>query len=456
MKFPFLGTIEFESINRKIFRAALIIGSFTIVVRIGSTVKELAVAKSFGRGDALDTFLIAYLLPSFVVGLVLGSLGAALVPTFIEIRHNRGVEAAQKLFSSMMLLSLVILVPVMIILGLLAPYYLPYIGSGFSPAKLHLTCELLYMLLPFVFFSGITVCASAGLNAGEKFALPSLIPLVSPLTVILFIALRAQNWGPFSLAAGTVAGSFLEAVILTWALRANGIRPTLRWYGLDPGVRSVLRQFTPTLAGSFLMGSTLVVDQSMAAMLHEGSVGALSYANKIITVFSGIGAMALGTPALAYFSKMVAHNDWNGCRHTLKRYSILIVLATVPLTLGLIIFSEPLVRVLFQRGAFTNGDTRLVSSVLICYSIQIPFYVWGMLFVKFLSSVRRNDILMYGAAISFPLDIVLNLVLMRVWGVAGIALSTSLVYAASLLYLGTCSLRLLAKERWAIVAQSQQ
>lgn len=444
MKLPFLKTDGKDTVNRKIFRAALIVGILTMTAKAGSTVKELIVAQAFGRGDALDAYLIAYLLPSFVVNLVMGSLGVALIPTFIEIRRNQGHDSAQKLFSSMMVLSLIVLMASAIVLGILAPYYLPYLGSGFSPAKLRLTRELVYVLLPFVLFSGIAAYTSSILNAGEKFALPSLTPLLTPLIVILFIVLGG-SWGPFSLAAGTVAGSLCEAGVLAGALRSHGMRLTPRWNGFDSGVRSVLKQYTSMLAGSFLLGATTVVDQSMAGMLSGGSVAALSYANKVVTPFAGIGALALGTAVLPYFSKMVAEGDLRGCQHTLKRYSAIVALVTIPITLVLIFFSGPLVRLLFQRGSFTAADTRLVTLVLICYSIQIPFYVWAMLFVRFLSSLRRNDVLMYGAVISLILDVYLNFALMKVWGVAGIALSTSLVYGVSFLFLSLYSIRLLAQ-----------
>jgi putative peptidoglycan lipid II flippase len=178
-------------------------------------------------------------------------------------------------------------------------------------------------------------------------------------------------------------------------------------------------------------------------MLPSGSVAALSYANKIVSLIVAIGATALTTAALPYFSHMVADADWAGCRHTLKRYTALVLATTVPLTLLLMALSHPLIRLVFQRGAFTAVDTDLVSHVQQCYFIQLPFYMCGMLFVRFLSSIRRNDVLMYGSAISLALDISLNLVLMRTMGIAGIALSTSLVYVVAFVILGTLSVRLL-------------
>lgn len=436
-----------DSPNRNIFRAAVIVGFFTLLAKIGSTVKELVVARVFGRNDALDAFLIAYLLPGFVLALVMGAFTSALIPALVEARHNRGAQAAEKLFSSMMFISVLALAVVAVLLGLLTPYYLPWVAAGFPAAKLELTRELTYWLLPFILFSGFTGCASIALNAGEKFALPALAPLLTPLMTILFIAFGAGSRGPFLLVGGVVAGSLLEAGLLAWALQAQGMSLRLRWYGLTPEARSVLRQYFPMLAGAFLMSSTSVVDQSMAAMLPAGSVAALSYANKIVSVAIGIVAAALGNAAFPYISKMVAQNDWNGCRHTLKRYSMLAAVTAVPLALALMAFSRPLVRLLFQRGAFTSADAGLVSWVQVCYSIQVPFYVLGTLFVRFLSAIRRNDLLLYGSGINLVLDIGLNLLLMRHWGVAGIALSTSLVLIFSFFFVTAWSIRLLGQQQ---------
>jgi putative peptidoglycan lipid II flippase len=428
-----------------IFRAALIVGLFSILVAIGATLKELVVARYFGRGDSIDAFLVAFLLPSFIVSVAAGSLATALIPVFVEIRHREGVEAAQQLFSSVLVLNAFALLLIATLLGLLAPVYLPYLGSSFSAAKLGLTRNLLLLLLPFIFFNGIASCASSALNAGEKFAVPSIIPIVTPLVVIAFLELTWKSWGVFGLAGGTVAGSVIEAGLLAKALKTRGIRLAFKWSGLTPALRSVLSQYTPMLAGSFLISSTLVVDKAMAAMLSSGSVAALSYANKIISAMLAIVATALSSATFPYFSKMVTLKDWNGCRNTLKRYSVLVLATTVPLTIGLMILSKPLVTLLFQRGAFTSTDADLVSQVQICYLIQVPFYILSMLFVRFLSAAKRNDVLMYGAVISLVLDVILNLLLMRRWGVAGIAMSTSCVYAISCFYVILNSYRVMPK-----------
>jgi putative peptidoglycan lipid II flippase len=294
--------------------------------------------------------------------------------------------------------------------------------------------------------SGLATFMACVLNAVEKFAVPALVPVLTPAAVLISIAAWTRAGSGFALALGTVAGSLFEAALLFYLVRKSQMLGRLRWYGLDPGVRAVLAQTGPMMAGCLLMGATPVVDQFMAAMLGSGSVSALSYGNKVPTALLAIGATALSTATLPYFSRMAADNDWQGCRHTLKRYSALMISVTIPLTVVLIAFSRPLVRLLFQRGAFTGADTEVVSQVQAFYSLQIPFYVLCLLFVRFISSVRRNDLLMYASAINLVVDVVMNLVLMRVLGVAGIALSTAIVMVGSLTFLAMSSFRLLNRQ----------
>ena len=417
--------------GRKIFNAAASVAACSALAGFASTAKELAVARWFGRGDALDAFLIAFLLPSFLVNLVAGSFNAAMIPTFIQVREREGKEAAQRLFSGVMVVSLGLLVGVSVVVGVLAPYFLPLMGSGFSPAKLMLTRRLLYALLPFIALSGLAVAWTAILNAGEHFGLPALSAILTPLSIIAFLLLLGKAWGIYTLALGTVTGVGLQAAVLGWLLRERGIRLEPRWYGWDPNLRKVIGQYAPALAGTLLMGSTELVDQSMAAMLEPGSVAALNYARKIVSLFIVVGATPLGTAALPYFSQMVANQDWSGCRHTLKVYSRLIVLVTVPITLGLVVFSHPLIRIVFQRGAFTAADTGVVSRVQAFLSLQIPFYFLSNLGVRLVSALKRNWVLMVIAGVNMVVNIILNLILMRYIGVAGIALSTSFVYLVS-------------------------
>ena len=128
---------------------------------------------------------------------------------------------------------------------------------------------------------------------------------------------------------------------------------------------------------------------------------------------------------------MVAKNDWVGIRHTLKRYFVLIFGTAIPLTFALILASEPLVRLVYQRGAFTADDTHLVAQILALFALQIPFYVANIMLVRLISAMLANHILMIANVVMVLLSVSLNYLFIKQLGVAGIALSSSCVYLAA-------------------------
>lgn len=422
------------STNRKIFGAAVKVGLLTGLVRVAAVVKELVVAWKFGTGDTLDAFLIALLVPSFIINVVAGSFNAALIPTYIQVREQEGTKAAQRLFSGATVWGLGLLGITTILMVANAPLYLPLIAAGFSPEKLNLTLHLLYTIAPTLLLSGIVVIWGAVLNAGERFALVALSPIITPAISIVFL-LVVKSWGIFALAAGLVCGAVLEIVLLGAALNRQGISLRPRWHGFDTRLRQVANQFAPMIAGAFLMCSTGLVDQSMAAMLSPGSVAALNYGNRVIAFPITLATTALSTAMIPYFSKMVASEDWTGVRLTLKHYMRLILAVTVPLTGLLIVFSELIVQILFQRGSFTARDTHLVAQIQSFFALQIPFYVAGILVVRLISAMRTNQILMWGSGCNIIINIVLNYLFMQWFGISGIALSTSCVYIFSFSFL---------------------
>jgi putative peptidoglycan lipid II flippase len=199
------------------------------------------------------------------------------------------------------------------------------------------------------------------------------------------------------------------------------------------------------LLGSVVASGGLLVDQSMAAMLPAGSVSALVYANRFVSVVLTLLAGAVSTAIVPYLSSMIAHRDWAGCRHTLRTWALLTALVSIPIAVLLIACAGPLVRIAYQHGRFGPHDTATVASVLAMYAVQIPFYVISRVYYRFIVAMRRTDLVLYGGVINLGFDIVLNLVLMHWFGVAGIALATSLWMVSSFFFLWYWSRKLLAR-----------
>jgi putative peptidoglycan lipid II flippase len=433
------------SINRQILGSIVTIALGTGLVKVATLAKELFVAWKFGTGDDLDAFLVAFIVPSFVVSIVASSFNAAMIPTYIQVREKEGIKIAQKLFSGVTVWSLGLLVITTILIVVAAPIYLPWIAAGFSAEKLDLTFKLLYAISPFVLFCGISTTWSAVLSAGEHFALVAISPIIFPTITIVFLLLF-NSWGVFNLVSGILAGTLLELFFLGLLLHRQGISLLPKWYGFDTHLRQVANQYIPMIAGASLMNSTGLVDQSMAAMLSPGSVAALNYGHRSIAFILSLTATALSTAVIPYFSKMVAHSDWKGIDYTLRRYLLIIFIVTIPIAGFLYLFSEPIIQIIYQRGAFAYQDTITVSRIQSFFAVQIPFYMANILVVKMISALRFNQILMWVSAINFIVNIVLNIVFMKVWGIAGIALSTSIVYIMSFCFTCICCLYLLNKK----------
>lgn len=426
-----------KSVNRHIFAAAMTIGGITGLVKLVAMAKELAIAYQFGTGDVLDAFLIAYLLPAFAINVVAGSLSACLVPAYIRAKEQQGQEAAQVLFSGFLWWGIVLLVGVSLLLAVVAPYILPWIATGFEASKLELVEELFYWLLPLLFIGGMTAVTGAVLNAGERFALVAVAPMLTPLVVFAMVLLFVDRWGIYAVVAGTVTGCMLEFTVIARGVSRRGLSLLPRWSGARREMMLIRQQFLPLAAGALLMSSASVVDQAMAAMLDPGSVAALGFGNKVPALILGLGAMALGTAVLPYFSVQIARCDWNGVRHTFETYTRLILLISVPFTILLYFCSEWMVRLLFQRGAFTTEDTAIVGSVQAYYCLQIPFYILGIMGVRLITAMAMNNILIVIAVVNLIANVIGNYILMQWLGVTGIALSTSIVYLLSSLMLIT-------------------
>lgn len=433
------------SVVQRILAVAATVAGLSILVKLVSAGKEVVVAYQYGVGDALDAYLIAFVIPSFAVNVVGGSVPAALIPTYVELQEERGFREADRFLSSLTGLFLLGFAAVILLLALVGPYLLPFLGSGFGSDKLALTESLFFLLLPVILVGGLATIWSSVLNAGDRFALAALAPAGPPLLAAAFVLAFADRWGIYALAGGTLAGFVLQMALLGIGLRRRDHEVRLRLPRLDGPTRKVLGQYGPMVVGALLMSGTMVIDRSMAAMLGSGSVSSLNYGNKIAAFAAGLGSTALGTAVLPYFSRMVARSQYEKVRSTLVTYGWWVLAAAVPLTVLLVAASEPVVRLIFERGAFTPADTLVVTRVQQLYLLQVPFYVLGILFVRFISSVQRNEILMWGAVITLALDVILNLVFMRWLGVAGIALSTAVCYLVSCLYLGTMTSRQLGR-----------
>lgn len=423
-----------RSVTRQIAGATTVVAVTTALVALVSIPRELLIAARFGTGDAADAFLVALVVPTFVLGVLGGSVASAFIPAYLRVIERDGVDAGNRLLRELTTILVGLLCLVSVSVGVISPYLLRIIASGFSGSKLALTQQALYALLLTVPLGGIAALWAAALNSKGAFALPSLSQGIIPIAGISAL-LVFPDAGIESLTAGMVIGFALRTLILALALRTMGVVIRPGWNGSSEDLRRVGRQYAPMAAASVLMGGTTLVDQAVAASLGPGSVATLGYGLKFITLVTGLGSLALGTAVLPFLSRMVATQNWSELRSTVRTFSLLALIATLPIAVIATIFAAPMVSLLFERGEFSRADTVAVAQVLALGVWQLPFLAVGIVFSRLVSSLGANHLLLIQAAMVLALDVVLDVALSRFAGVAGIALATTLVYAASLIFL---------------------
>lgn len=410
----------------RIFKATLALTTAGIVVKCGGLAREIVVASIFGRSDAMDALFAALLIPNLLVNLIAESMNQALVPTLMRVRLQEGHARAQQLLSNSMLGLVLALTAACAAMAALAHVLFPVIASGFPAPKLELSMRLFYALLPMVLLSGIASNCTAVLNTLERFALPALVPLVIPIAVVVATLGLHARLGIWAVALGLLAGTGVHAAAIAIAMPHHGYGLRLHWYGRTGASDEVARQFGAVFLSSIVASGGLLVDQAMAATLPAGSVSALVYGGRYVSLLTALLGGAISSAITPYFSTMIAQGDWCACRAAIRRWSRGMAIVSASLALLLIAVSPSLVRVTLQHGAFRRTDTAAVVPVLALYAIQIPFFVVGRVFYRFVVALRRADLVLACGILNLILDVILNLLLMRSLGVAGIALATSL------------------------------
>jgi putative peptidoglycan lipid II flippase len=419
--------------HRRLLSTMALLGVATVVAKCIALGKDLLVARQLGAGDELDAYLVALVLPSYAAVVLGHTFASAFVPTYVRVWQQRGLAPAQQLAGGVLAAAIVLLAGVSLALCAIAPLVLPLIGMGFDPQKLALARELFYLLAGIVLTTGVSAVVAAVLNAHERFVAIALAPVAIPIGTLVTFGVYGNTFGVKALAVGTLLGFIGELAVLIVAAWRAGLSPWPQFGGAIGEISQVATQYLPAALGGLLMSSSLVIDQAMAASLGSGQVSVLNFGGKVVAVVLGVVAVSISTVLFPNFAHQIAAGRTRELARTFGIYAIGIFVVSIPAVAILALFTEPLVRLLFERGAFTPDDTMAVSRVQLWLLPQIPFYVLAILGARVLSALDGNAVVLRIAAINLAMNVLGNYVLMRWYGVAGIAMSTSLMYVVAML-----------------------
>jgi len=445
--------------NTRVTKAAGVVGSATLLSRIFGFIRDVVIAWFFGAGLSSDAFFVAFRIPNLLRRLFAeGSLSISFIPVFTEYLTNKGKEEAFELGRSAIRF-LSILLTILAISGiLLSPVIIRVIAPGFadSPEKFSLTVTLTRIMFPYIFFICLVALCMGILNVLGHFTAPALAPVflnIAMISSVLFIS-PYLNKPVIGLAVGVLIGGVLQLTLQVPFLIKKGFFFWEKAKIYHSGLKRIGTLMLPAVFGSAVYQINILVGTLLASLLPEGSISYLYYADRLVQFPLGIFAIAIATAVLPSLSRQAAANDFIAVKDTFAHAIKLVLFITIPSMVGLIVLREPIVALLFKRGAFDAETTRLTAYALLYYSIGLWAFSGVRIVVSTFYALQDTKTPVKIAVVSIFANIVMGIILMGPMGHGGLALSLSLASMLNLTLLARALRLKLGSMEWGSVAKS--
>jgi putative peptidoglycan lipid II flippase len=434
-----------ESASVGVARSAGMMSVAVMVSRITGLLREQVMAWQFGTGLDFEAFRLGFTLPNLTRDLFAeGALSAAFVPTFTEYLATKGKEAAARL-ANLVATAVIILVGIICILGwFFAPQLVDLFAGGFRQVegKSELAAHLTRIMFPFLFFVALAAQAMGILNACNQFGVPA---LASSLFNVISVGsgLVLGIWfGPSlglspieGMAWGVVLGGAAQLLWQVPSLIEKGFHFRLAWDTSHPGLRHIFRMMGPAILGAAAVNVNLAVNLSFASSVVDierganGPVGWLGYAFRFIHLPIGLFGVAVASATVPAITRSLASSNHVEFRRTLSQSLAVVLLLTVPSSIGLYALGKDIIRVIYQHGKFTAYDTQQTAFALSCYAIGLAGYAGAKVLTPAFYALKDSHTPMLLGLSSIAVNYAAASAMMRFTklGHAGLALTTSTV-----------------------------
>ncbi|MBW2172094.1 MAG: murein biosynthesis integral membrane protein MurJ [Deltaproteobacteria bacterium] len=421
----------------KITKAAGVVSVATLLSRILGLVRDIVIAAFFGAGPAADAFFVAFRIPNLLRRLFAeGSLTISFIPVFAEYLLKRGRDEAFALARSSWWILTMTLAVVSVLGVLLSPLIVKIIAPGFisSPDKFELTVLLTRIMFPYIFFIGLVALAMGILNTLGHFAAPACSPALLSVAMVSSVLLISPHLEKpvLGLAFGVIIGGGLQLTLQIPFMIRKGFRLFVRGPLYHAAIKRIALLMTPAVFGAAVYQINIVVGTLLATLLPEGSVSYLYYADRMVQFPLGVFAIALATAVLPSLSKQAAMNDMEGLRSSFSYALRLVFFITIPAMTGLIILREPIISLLFQRGAFDATSSRLTAEAVLYYAVGLWAFSGVRIVVSAFYSLQDTKTPVKTAVVALLTNILLSILLMGPMRHGGLALATSIASAVNL------------------------
>lgn len=427
-----------EAARWRLIVNTMIVMSGVLLSRVLGFVRDAAIVSRFPPGSApLGAYTAAFRIPDFVYLVVIGgALATTLIPVFQQVWHEQGEARAWQVASAVLNLALLALALLLPLIALGAGPLVRVLFPTVAPEQQYLITALTRLLLLSPLLLGLGGVAMALLNARGKFSLPAAAPNVYNLIIIFGALVLAPAWGIWGVAYGVVLGAGLYLLIQIPGLVRAGMRYS-PWLGLhDPAVRRIGRQIVPRLVGQSAVQINIIATTSFAALLGQGQTGLpgqdqiapLNYAYQLMLLPHGIFVLSLVTVLFPQMAGLFASGERGAFRDTATRALRLVVFITAPVAVGLAVLRVPVIRLLYERGAFRAESTALIAAPLLVYLTSAVAFAASEPLVRTFYAMQDTRTPVYVALATIALNIALGYFTVRYtsWGTPGLAFAFSI------------------------------
>ena len=419
----------------RLARSTAIFSLATGLSRVLGLIRESVSAYYFGAGGKINAFTVAFQIPNLVRALVAdAALSGAFVPVFSELLEKGERKRAWRVASTLLWLMLLALGGITALFVLISPFVLRLFGS--PGGDLDLAVGLSRVLFPVVVLLGLSGIVVGILNSYDHFAIPALTPVFWNAAIILGLVLGVPTQNGANAKLYVYAGSILAATVLQlllpvpWLKGLDGrLQLVLDWR--DPAVRRVFTLMIPVTLGLGLINVNAVIDTVFASRLIDPRLAptAIDKAFRLYMLPQGMFSVAVATVLFPALSRLAAREDHDGFRDTVGLGIRQIGFLLIPAGVVSAVLAGPIVRLVYERGAFTPHQTTVVAGALAAFSLGLVFNGWMLILTRAFFSMQSNWVPTAIALGNLALNAALDAAFYS-FGVWGIPLATSLVNVA--------------------------
>jgi putative peptidoglycan lipid II flippase len=449
---------ENQKPKRSIASIAGVVAIATLISKVFGLVRQMAIAAAFGVGVTVDAYNYAYVIPGFLL-ILLGGINGPFHSAIVSVlsRQKDKSEAAPLVETITTMVGGILLI-VTLVLILFAGNFIDLVAPGLShPAAgvdpnrgllvRQSAIEQLQIMSFIAMLAGFIGIGFGTLNAADMYWLPSISPLLSSITLIggigfLYLSLGSQIvlpeyalLGGKVLAWGTLLGAILQwlvQVFAQWRAGLGTLRPRFEFW--RPGVKDVLQVMGPATISSGTLQINLYVDLFFASFIPSAAA-AMQYSSLLIQTPLGIISNVILVPLLPLFARLADPQDWGELKARIRQGLLLTGITMMPLSAIMIALSLPIVRIVYERGAFKSQDSRFVSAVLIAASLGMFFFLGRDVLVRVFYALGDGATPFKVSVVNIFFNALFDYLLWKPLGAPGITLSTVCINIISFLAL---------------------